>query len=285
MPPPVLWMTVAPMGLLMVPFRVTSPTPRFWIMTSVGATLRLRANSSVTLVDFRSTSGFSVVLTTSMLLMVSGRADRLVMSTWRNVSLKSQVLPLPLIPIEPVPLALPLTSKNTWAGSSLRMSFTKIAGSVIVPLVWAVLVAVRTLTFTALSILPSARISSSGLWPEKPRTSAFQLMVRVWLLFTDPWSPPAASARLVWLALRSTTMPLFVTSTKRARWSSVSDGEAVASVASFGFSRYGSLAARGPAVTLARSVSVRGSATTREFSVVVLFAVEDNQPNSPATFA
>ena len=38
--PPVSWMMVAPMGLLMAPFRITSDGLRFRICTSVGATVR-----------------------------------------------------------------------------------------------------------------------------------------------------------------------------------------------------------------------------------------------------
>ena len=72
--PSVLWMIVAPIGLLIVPFRMMSDADgfRLRICTSVGATMRFSAKVSDTFLPFRSTSGFTVVLTTSMLLIFSG---------------------------------------------------------------------------------------------------------------------------------------------------------------------------------------------------------------------
>ena len=63
--------------------------------------------------------------------------------------------------------------------------------------------ALCTLTFTAFVMTPNSLITSSGLWPEKMCTSAFQSIVRVWLLFVPPWLPPPASARLSLSALLS----------------------------------------------------------------------------------
>ena len=109
--PPVSWITVAPIGLLIVPFRITFEALSSRICTSVGATVRLSAKVSGTFLPFRSTSGFTVVLTTSMLLISSGLLERFVISTCRKVSLKSQVPPLPLIDTRPEPDASPLSSK------------------------------------------------------------------------------------------------------------------------------------------------------------------------------
>ncbi len=53
--PPVLWITVAPIGLLIVPLRITSDGPSFRICTSVGATVRSSAKVSETFGPFRST--------------------------------------------------------------------------------------------------------------------------------------------------------------------------------------------------------------------------------------
>jgi hypothetical protein len=109
--PPVLWMTVEPIGLSIVPFSVTSEAARFRIWTSVGATVRSMSNVSVTFFELRSTSGFAVVFTTLMSLILSGFAQLFVISTWRKVSLNVQRPPLPEIPIVPLPLLSPLTSK------------------------------------------------------------------------------------------------------------------------------------------------------------------------------
>jgi hypothetical protein len=80
-------------------------------------------------------------------------------------------------------------------------------------------------------------------------------------------------------------MSLFVTFTYSARWSSESGGLALARFGSLGCARFGSLAFRGPAVTLARGAPVRGSATTSESSVVVLFALDERCPKRPVTLA
>ena len=95
--PPLLRMTVAPIGLLMLPLRMMSDDARFRICTSVGATVRSTEKVSGTFGPFRSTSGFCVVFTTSILLIFSGRFQALVISTWRKVSLKVQWPPSPSI--------------------------------------------------------------------------------------------------------------------------------------------------------------------------------------------
>jgi hypothetical protein len=111
--PSVLWMIVAPIGLLIVPFRMMSDADglRFRICTSVGATMRFSAKVSDTFRPFRSTNGVTVVLTTSMLLIFSGLFHWFVIRTWRNVSLKSQLPPLPKMDTVPVPLAAPASLK------------------------------------------------------------------------------------------------------------------------------------------------------------------------------
>ena len=133
--------------------------------------------------------------------------------------------------------------------------------------------AVCTLTFTAFVMTPNSLITSSGLWPEKMCTSAFQSIVRVWLLFVPPWLPPPASARLSLSALLSMRVIWFVVLTYSARWSSV-DASPV------GWRSFMLLALRGPAV-----IWTVGLAMTFDTSVVVLLAVDERKPNRPVTLA
>ena len=118
--PSSLWMTVAPIGLLMVPFRMMSSSDGalLRICTSVGSTVRSIWNSSDTFGPFKSTRGWPRVLTTSMLLIFSGRSHSLVIKTWRKVSLKSQVPSLPRMASVPVRATLSLRLSSvvlTWS--------------------------------------------------------------------------------------------------------------------------------------------------------------------------
>ena len=156
------------------------------------------------------------------------------------------------------------------------MSLTKISASPATLPETTSPAAVCTLTFTAFVMTPNSLITSSGLWPEKMCTSAFQSIVRVWLSCLFSCGPPAASARLSSSALPAMRVIWFVVLTYSARWSSV-DAPGTSPV---GWRSFALPLLRGPAV-----IWTVGLAMTFDTSVVVLFAVDERKPNRPVTLA